>query len=241
MYTCDVCGKEYDTLQQLGGHSICHKHQHTILTDTQRQVILGSLLGDMSISIYKDGWNPRLNISHSTTQKEYAMWKYSVLKNLIRTKPRIRFLGSGFGRESSKMYGRIDFETMAFPCLLPIHKLVRGDGKKHVSKSWLNEITDPMGLAVWYMDDGCLNNKSQITFYLGSMSFNECSTLQDWMINKWDISSHINDKLLLEYPNSIYYTMSVSSKSNLRKFKELVEPYIIPSVRYKIDKLSYLS
>ena len=146
MYACKVCDKEYDTIQQLGGHSISHRYDHVMLTELQRQVILGSLLGDMSIR--KDSQNPRIDVTHSTRQTEYAMWKYSILKNLVSTKPRIRFRMSTFGRENDKIHEEIDFKTMTLPCLLPIHKLVRGDGKKYVSKSWLNEIVNPIGLAV---------------------------------------------------------------------------------------------
>lgn len=240
MYTCKVCGREYGTYRKLGGHSVSHVYQHVKLTELQRQVILGSLLGDMSIR--KDSQNPRIDITHSINQTDYAMWKYSVLKNLVSTKPRIRFRTSAFNRETNNIHETIDFKTMSLPCLLPIYDLVRRSGGKYVSKSWLNEITDLVGLAVWYMDDGGFGdtrrNTYQITFYLGTMSFQECSTLQDWMIEKWDISSYINIRTSYEYPDSVNYMLRFSSKSNLRKFKELVEPHIVSSMRYKIDKVN---
>jgi hypothetical protein len=221
-----------------------HAHDHVNLTELQRQVILGSLLGDMSIIIGRGYRNPKVSASQSTKQTEYLMWKYDMLKNLTAgSKPHTYAQSSDFGLGSDKINYTIRFATMQLPCLFPIYKLVRGDGKKYVSKSWLNEITDPIGLAVWYMDDGCLANRYNVRFALGLVSPEECCTIQDWMLNKWDIVSTIFNQTspIPKYSHNIYSNLSIGSKQNLRKFRELVEPYIIPSMRYKIDKLDYLS
>lgn len=237
MYTCDVCGKEYDTLQKISVHAAAHRHDHVKLTDLQRQVILGSLLGDMSIGIPRDRMNPYIQVAHSINQVGYIMWKYDILKNLTKSSPKT-YEQKCMLRSASydQFFSAIRFNSMLLPCLHPIHKLVRGDGEKHVSESWLNEITDPIGVAVWYMDDGCLISKSNAVFALGSSSSEQCSVIQDWMLNKWDITTHVYIQ-----PNTEYKILSISAKSNLCKFRDLVEPHVISSMRYKIDKLDYLS
>lgn len=243
MRTCIICGEEYTTGQGLHCHMRSHRHQHVMLTELQRQVILGSLLGDMSISMGYGKRNPRLDILHSTKQTEYVMWKYDVLENLVGTKPSVISELTDFGSGYSKINYKMRFNTRLLPCLLPIYSLVRGDGNKYISKSWLDEIVDPIGLAVWYMDDGSSTDKYHISFALGLISPKECSVLQDWMLQKWDINSHIYKIkcVMPKYLHSIHSVLSIGLKSNLRKFKELVEPYIISSMRYKIDKLDYLS
>jgi hypothetical protein len=248
MYTCAECGEKYDTRQGLQCHSRSHIHDHIILTYTQRQIILGSLLGDMSIRVGNGQSNPRISAVQSTNQSDYLLWKYSALKNLTSSEPYIDSTVDNFGRISGKdgfgelkRHYSLRFQTMSIPCLLPIYKMVRGDGNKYVSKPWLNEIVDPIGLAVWYMDDGCLTNKYAARFALGSMSQEEQFAIQDWMLNRWDIDSTIfkqPNPVSSKWSYNIYSNLSISSrKSNLHKFKELVEPYIIPSMRYKIDAI----
>jgi len=243
MRTCIICGEEYNNNLAIAGHMRSHKHDHVLLTELQRQVILGSLLGDMSICIRSHCKSPNITVSQSTVQTEYLMWKYDTLWNLTTgTKPHIFSQLSDFGTGSNKINYMIRFATMALPCLLPIHELVRGDGNKYISKLWLNEIIDPIALAVWYMDDGCLSSKASVKFALGLMSTEECFALQEWMSNRWDIGSYIlkQKSTNQRYIHNTYSNLFISSKSNLRKFRDLVEPYIIPSMRYKIDKLNYL-
>lgn len=242
MYTCNVCGEEYTTGQGLHCHSRSHKYDHVILTDLQRQVIFGSLLGDMSIGIMHNRRNPKITVGHSTKQIDYLMWKYNILENLIGSKPHTSLHISNFGSNYKKLCYAVSFQTLSFPCLIPIYKLVHKDENKYITKEWLNEISDPMGLAVWYMDDGSSTNKYTVSFALGLRTEEECFTLKDWMLNKWDIDSRISNQRSYDpkYSHHVYSTLSISSKSNLRKFRDLVEPYIIPSMRYKIDKLNYL-
>jgi hypothetical protein len=232
MYTCKVCGKTFSNINALGGHSTGHKHRDIDMTYTQRQILLGGLLGDMSIRIIRGAANPRVSAVQSVKQTDYLMWKYSVLKNLISNEPYITSGLDGFG--GIKIHDALRFDTMALPCLLPIHNLVRGVGNKYISTFWLNEITDPIALAVWYMDDGSLTNKlRQMSFALGTISDEECFNIQNWMLYKWDITSHIYSNLQKERVN-IRKTLTLTSRSNVIKFKELIEPYIIPSMVYKI-------
>lgn len=233
MHICETCGREFNTgYGTLIRHMTSHRHDNVKLTDFQKQVILGSLLGDMSIIIPHHNINPRLSITHSIKQAEYLMWKYHILENLVGSKPKTIFCGGGMGK--GKIYETIFFSSLSLPCLLPIHNLVRGVGSKYISPFWLNEITDPIALAVWYMDDGCLGI-NYILFSLGIKSQEECSTLQNWMINEWDIDSSIYEQRQKGRVN--IYKNLVLSKPNAIKFKNLVDPYIISSMRYKIDAI----
>jgi hypothetical protein len=52
------------------------------LTETQRSVIVGTLLGDGAMRCKT---NALLEINHSYAQREYVDWKYQVLANLVAT------------------------------------------------------------------------------------------------------------------------------------------------------------
>lgn len=55
------------------------------ISSREKEIILGSVLGDMHIAMLKT--NARLEIAHSEKQKEYVLWKYNELKNWVATKP----------------------------------------------------------------------------------------------------------------------------------------------------------
>lgn len=56
------------------------------LSKVQKQVILGSILGD---GYMRKKTNAHLQITHSYIQKEYVDWKYEILKDLVLTKPSV--------------------------------------------------------------------------------------------------------------------------------------------------------
>jgi hypothetical protein len=57
------------------------------LTETQRSVIAGSLLGDGAMRCKA---NALLEINHSFAQREYVNRKFHVLSNLVATPPKAR-------------------------------------------------------------------------------------------------------------------------------------------------------
>lgn len=63
------------------------------LTQLQKSVIVGSLLGDGYIRIMLGRKDAFLEINHSIKAKEYVDWKYSVLKNICKSSPQKRKSG----------------------------------------------------------------------------------------------------------------------------------------------------
>ena len=52
------------------------------LTQFQKSIIIGSILGDGYLRIISGRNNAFLEINHSIKQKEYVDWKYLNLKNI---------------------------------------------------------------------------------------------------------------------------------------------------------------
>mgnify|MGYP000104767854 CR=1 FL=1 len=185
---------------------------------TVEQMILGTLLGDGSMS-YSGGKNPRYRVNHSSKQEAYVLVKYSVLQHLVRTPPRI-YTNHGHGKFSAR------FETLSSPFLKEYHDLCYSNGgKKLVTKEWLDRLT-PEGIAYWYMDDGglCAN--------LMKISTNSFSVPeQELLVNKlqeYGITPSI-------VPSKGKYHILVFNSENRDKFVDLIKPYIIPEMLYKID------
>ena len=60
------------------------------LTQIQRSIIIGTVLGDGYLRIVPKRRNAFLEINHTFHQKEYVDWKYKMLESLCKTGPVIR-------------------------------------------------------------------------------------------------------------------------------------------------------
>ena len=78
------------------------------------------------------------------------------------------------------------------------------------------------------MDDGTENGSISTNCF----STNEVDLLINWMYNKWGI-------LCTKQKNQNNYVLHISQKDRL-KFEELIFPYIIPSMYYKLRFLDVL-
>jgi LAGLIDADG DNA endonuclease family protein/SNF2 domain-containing protein len=115
----------------------------------QEEVILGTLLGDSWLRTLR-GW-PSLISCHSKPQWEYLDWMANALgAKTFDVTPRPG--GVIEGRQIVSQPQR-RFRTPQSPALWGIWQLAYVEGKKRVTRAWLDRI-GPLGLAVWAMDDG---------------------------------------------------------------------------------------
>jgi hypothetical protein len=215
-----------------------------VLTKTQEQMILGSLLGDMNIWRQHKGVSgishPELRISHSVKQREYVWWKYEILKNIARKEPYEIIQKTGFGAG----LGSCRFETKSLKCFEPIYDVVIGkDGKKHITQEWLDKIAEPIALATWYMDDGsrgCGNgDRIKPWFAMGLSTDNEVSIMRHWLDDTWGLKTSY--RRARGYYNENTYAILQISLRYREKFKNIIETNVISSMRYKVDTdVSYL-
>jgi len=60
------------------------------LTQLQKSIIIGCILGDGYLRIFPGRKNALMEINHSAKAKDYVDWKYSALKNVSGSPPKIR-------------------------------------------------------------------------------------------------------------------------------------------------------
>src|SRR3989338_6376313 len=192
----------------------------------QLQLIVGSLLGDARLECRSKGirakHTARLRIHQSDKQKDYVLWKYQLLKNLVFKGP--RFTKVWHDSKRNKDHYSWYFHTQSNEALGLIHKMFYQDNIKIVPKD-LIEILDPLGLAIWYMDDGS-NNGSNITLNTHCFSNEEQKMIQDLFYRKFGIkTSLVKDRSK--------FKIAISC-NELPKFMKIVKPYIILSMNYKV-------
>jgi recombination protein RecA len=126
------------------GDSVLMPMKH-YLSDRQRQLVHGGLMGDASISpkpVHAIGvtMKSRFRFGHGPKQDDYARWKASLLEGVPLS----------ISRHSK---GGLMVETTPLIELDGLRDAVYVGGKKVFSWDYLKELT-PFALAIWYLDDG---------------------------------------------------------------------------------------
>lgn len=184
------------------------------LTQLQRSLIIGSVLGDGYIRIMPGRKDAFLEVNHSLKAKDYVDWKYFVLKNICNSEPKERETNEG--RHAYRFFTKQDKE------ITEIYNLFYQDGKKIIPKEL--EI-NPIVLAVWLMDDG---SKSNGGIYLNTQQFSMLD--QRRLLHKL---REIGLRARLNRDKKYYRIRFL--KESIPKLIEIVQPHIIPSMRYKIE------
>lgn len=185
------------------------------LTKTECSVIIGSILGDGYLRIVPHRKNALFEIHSSIKEKEYVDWKYEALKRIVITPPR---QSKGNGKRIAYR-----FSTQQHPNLTRIYHTFYCVGRKVIPSFKLN----PLIIAVWFMDDG---SKSYRTYYINSQGFScqEQEKLMRMLKEQYGIGSSLNK-------DKVYRRIRIRTAS-ANDFRRIIDPYIIPSMRYKLSE-----
>lgn len=134
-------------------------------TARQKSVLLGSLLGDGSMSAPGSA-TARFSEGHSLKQREYTDWKADVLEPFVSSR-----YASTKRNPDGREFHAWNFATVSTTKLRPFYDLFYAAGHR-VFPASLPQVIDPFALAVWYLDDGGIMNKyyPRITFGLDDVS-----------------------------------------------------------------------
>lgn len=194
--------------------------QPITLTEEQWEVLYGSLLGDMSLDL---NWkNARPVISQGGNQREYFDHKCAIFQNLIG-KPSTT---DRYDSRTKKYYHKYAVKFLTNPIYTKLKEELYPNGVKTVTQQWLDKIT-PRGLAFWFMDDGT----NVGTIATNCFTYEECSLIIDWFMKKWGISCTLHKSV----NNGHLQYLTYIKKGSRTIFYNLVIPYIIPSMLYKLS------
>ena len=185
------------------------------LTQLQKSVIIGSILGDGYVRIVSGRKDAFLEINHSIKAKDYVDWKYSVLKNICKSPPEMRIIDNK--RTAYRFFTRQHPEITNL--LFKFYK----NGKKIIPSDLK---LDSIILAVWFMDDGSKSRKFDV--YLNSQQFSLPD--QKKLLNNLR-QSGLKTRL---NKDKKYYRIRFL-KESIGKLNQMIDFYIIPSMRYKLS------
>ena len=212
-------------------HNPNKKFYQIELTMSVKQIILGGILGDGSLKIAKKCKNAGYAERHSSVQKEYLMWKFSMLNKELGG----QFITVKSDINSFSVNSKVSYKSQLNPKLTELHLLTHTKNKKKIKRSWLNCL-QPLALAIWWCDDGSLSCQGrQGVLCTDGFSFDEQKIIVKYLKKVWQIECII-------FENTSTYKGKVIKKNRLRfasrihleAFLTIILPHIpVSSMLYK--------
>ena len=207
--------------KKLYGRELVKYKKSLDLNKSQRDVLLGSILGDANVRMLKK--QAFLTFSHNEKQVDYVFWKYKNFRDWVLTKPREEI--RKYYKDSRRSLVSWRFSTISHPLLTEYYWLFYPKGKKIIPKSIDSFLNSPLSLAVWYMDDG---SKSRSSCYLNTQQFQQID--QEWLVTLLWRSFRIEGRLNWDKQ---YQRIRVTTEGT-RIMHRLIEPFVLPCFRYKL-------
>ena len=194
------------------------------LTKEQREILVGLMLGDGCLESQNKGRTFRLKIEQSNLHKDYVDWLYGKFKEFVLTEPKTKIKTIG-----EKKYLNYGFQTLScgnlrfFAYQFYSKKLT----EKQIPRL-IKRFLTPLALTIWFMDDGQIKSRKHRALLINSQCYsrNDLRLLQNALEEKFNIKTTLKK----EKRGFRIYLLS----ETINNFLELVSPYILPSMKYKL-------
>lgn len=192
------------------------------LTREQREALIGLILGEAHLEAQKNGRTYMVRFEHSARHRAYVQHLYDLFRNWVLQPPRERVRQNPRGTSHTVFFSTVSHGAFRFYA----HQFYR-DSRKRVPKI-IGRLLTARGLAYWYMDDGSIrSHQSQgVIFNTRDFDRTDVKVLIEVLRLKFGL-----DAWLGRQPDG--WQIYVSGRS-YERFVELVGPYVIPEMRYKI-------
>lgn len=206
-----------------------------VLTDIQKEVLVGTLLGDATMPFRKKGNKPVYNVKfeQGIAHKKYVYHLYEIFQNFTGSPPSLRWIDPNKTRQSCwfSTYRHdkfIEYWHSFYQVKLDLQTGLHTRVK--VVPQNIEQLLTPRGLSYWFMDDGTFGKSyagiKSFWFSTQGFTYEENCFLTEVLNRKFGLKVNVHkdkDKWKL-------YIRS-QSKAN---FRDIIRPYIHPNFDYKL-------
>jgi hypothetical protein len=190
--------------------------QELILSEFQKQVLVGHLLGDGHLETWKNAEVARLKVEQGFKQEVFVNWLFEVFRSFVKSAPRAK-------------KGSVYFNTLGVKQLFEYRNMFYSNGKKIIPEN-IDTHLSPISLAVWFMGDGSIKSKQCNGRIINTHGYTKaeieklCQILKD----KFTLRTSIRRQ-----KDGLQIYISAKSAGVLTN---LVSPYLLPIFNYKLPK-----
>lgn len=192
-------------------------------------ILFGSLLGDCQAEYRDKGCGTRFCFYQESSHTAYLIWLHSILSELGYCNSKEPEIKPRLGRKGV-VRKVIRFKTWTYSNLNWVYDLWYIN-KIKIVPAIIGDYLTPLALAIWIMDDGCkVGNGLKLS--TNSFSYSDCTLLVKVLFDNFNLKSSIQSA---GKPNQYIIYIFTESMPLLR---EIVLPYVHPSMKYKLVKSS---
>ncbi len=188
------------------------------LSDVQREMLVGLILGDAHLETQSKGRTYRVKFEYSSNQREYANHLYESFGEWICTPPQVKL---------DATHNNVWFQTVSHTAFrFYAHQFY--DERKKCVPALIHRFLTARGVAYWFMDDGSIKSRESKAVIFNTQGFgqNDVKRLVKCLQKTFNLEAAPRKQ---EEGLQIYV-----SGNSFERFREIVSPYILPSMRYKI-------
>ena len=204
----------------------------TKITKESRNLLIALLLGDGTICS-----NNVFKLAHAEQQKDYLEWKIKQLNNAgIRNNGLKSYIKTcGYNTGVNVYYTQLNI----IPFIKVLRRIFYKPKKVLGNRKLLNRL-NAKGIAIWYMDDGCINIRKDkdgrpMGFYIKiatCLPKDELQIIIDYFKEVWNINFY----MFHEGKKEDSFSLCCGTKEGL-KFINIIKKYVlqVPSMVHKIQ------
>ncbi len=188
-------------------------------------VLIGSILGDSHLEKRKRGIGTRVIFEQCNRNVEYIMWFHKFFSTRGYCSPNKPKLITRI-KKHNKVFYQYRVSSYTFTSLNWLHNMFYKDKIKTIPRN-LAEYLTPLALAIWFMDDGSKTNKT-VRIATNCFQENDLEFLCKLLKDKYSLDLSVDKSG--KNSGSILYIKT----SSLTTFTNIVKPYMLPSMYYKL-------
>ena len=191
-------------------------------------MIVGLLLSDAWLNVNKNG-NVRLGFKQSLSRIEYVYYVFIKLSHYCSSYPALVKTNL-----KGKLFFAVCITTRTLPCFTKLYHLFYFKGKKIVPLNIDIQLTE-IGLSHWLMGDGYWDKDAKtVIICTDNFTLKEVELLISVLSEKFDLISTIKKRIKAN--KEVCWRIRFSSNpTNINRLINLVRPYFIPSMLYKLN------
>jgi len=180
-------------------------------------------LGDACLETQNAGRSYRLKIEQGIVHADYVQHLYSVLRDWVLSPPRPK---QGQTRGVTTL--NLAFQTVSHAELSSYGELFYRERRK-IAPETIGSLLTARGLAYWYMDDGSMKSSESkgVLFNTHAFGSEDVDRLID-VLSAFGLVARVRQQ-----SDGIQIYVSGAS---YERFIELVDPYVIEAMRYKLPQ-----
>ena len=212
--------------RQLRGKALIEYKSLLKLNHRQKEVLIGTLLGDASMVLKLGKPTYQVKFEQSIQRKEYIEYLYGIFEDFVGTPPKIRDIRGGGAKPRQSIWFRT-YSHSAFKFYDDIFYIRNKttNARQKCVPAKIQQYLTPRALAFWFMDDGTLSNQDYI-FSTQSFVLSDQKRLQKALKKAFGLQINI-------HKDGNKYRLYVCRNSETR-LRQLIGEFIHPKFKSKL-------